>query len=326
MPSQLENALAHFRADLLRSERASASQMVRVYGASWVRLQDVLARAQAAVEAGGTNVARVHYAEQLRAAVEAELRHFTPYAEDSVVATQRMAVDAALRNTGAAIEAAGGPQARLAHLNPRAAEGLVGYASNGSPLRTLFEELAPGVSDSVVDVFAEAVALGQNPRVTARQVRAAYGTGLSRALNIARTETLRAYRTATHENYIANDDVIAEWVWVCACSRRSCASCFAMHGSVHALSEHLDEHPSGRCVAAPRIRNQPNGISMPGSERFAALDASDQLHILGPGRFALYERGAISIAPTGSDSIVGRRSSNAWGSHRYARPLQHFTS
>jgi SPP1 gp7 family putative phage head morphogenesis protein len=325
MPSELENALNQYRARLLRNERAAASDMVRVYGAAWQQLRALLRQAQNEIEAGDTSNAHIEqWAQQLQAEVEQQLRRFAPYAEDSVIASQRMAVDAALDSVGVTIEAAGGPQARLTRLNPRAVESIVGYASDGSPLRTLFDSLAPERGQEVATVFQRAVAIGQNPNITAEQVRAAFGTGLTQALTISRTETMRAWRTATHENYEANDDILSGWVWTSALSARTCASCFAMHGSVHRLNERLDEHPNGRCIAGPVVRGVGSRVTQTGEERFATLDEATQRKILGAGRYAAWVDGRIALTPTGENSIVGRMRSRQWGTTRYARPLSAF--
>jgi len=49
--SDLERILNQFRRELLRKERAAASQMVRAYGKAWQRIQEELQRLDAEYEA-----------------------------------------------------------------------------------------------------------------------------------------------------------------------------------------------------------------------------------------------------------------------------------
>lgn len=331
MPSELENALARHRRGLLANERAAASEMVRAYGESWARLRVDLLRlhAEMAMADPAPSMAQVLRDERLQAMqaqIEAELRRFAPYATQSVTMTQAQAVQAAQRNAVEAIQAAGdtGVLGSFNRMNPGAVEALVGYASDGSPLRELFEALGPDIAPRITATLAKGVALGLGPRVTAREMRRDYGMGLSRALLISRTETMRSYRAAAQATYEANDDILDGWIWMAAISARSCGSCIAQHGSLHPMSEKLNSHPACRCVAAPHIRNAPNPIT-PGAERFAALSEKEQIKVLGRAKYEAYKDGALSMSPTGANSIVGRKDDSRWGPVTYARPLKDFT-
>lgn len=321
MPSELEDALGRFRRSLLTQERAAASEMVRIYGGIWQRLRPMVEAAQAGLVTDA-NIYTATFAQDIRAQVEAQLRRFAALAEQSAIGTQQMAIDAALRNVPVTVEMAGGSVgAGFNRLNARAVENLVGFASDGSPLRALFEEIAPTCAGRVVDTLARGIALGQSPRVTAKQLRAAFGTGLTRALTIARTETLRAYRETTHEIYRANDHILDGWFWVAALTRRTCPACWAMHGSFHPLTERLDDHPNGRCSAAPSVRGRASRITQTGKQAFAALPEVQQRGILGPAMFAAWQDGAVHLWPDGPGSIVGRREDVRWGTMRYALSL-----
>lgn len=328
MPSELEDAIERHRAALLRRERAAASQMVRVYGESWQRLRREIMRIDAREAFGGrplTEQERLldEHRRLIRPQIEAELRRFASYAADSVRTEQGAAIEAAIANTDEAIRAARPPmQSVFSKLNPRAVESLVGAASDGSPLRRLFEGIQAGIADDMTATLAKGVALGWNPRFTARELRNVYGVGLTRALVIARTETLRAYNEAAHQNFLNHSDVLDGWVWVAAQQRRTCASCWAMHGSVHPLSERLDDHPCGRCTKAPLVKGRETPFRRTGGEIFVTLSRDDQRHILGHGMYEAWSDGAVTLTPTGQRSIVGRRHDPEWGSMRYARSLR----
>lgn len=237
MPSVLERAAARFRRELLANERAAASDMVRMYGEAWRRTSQRAADVQAQIRAArltGQPISPAWFyqqdrAETLQAQIEAELRRFAAYAEESTTALQRQAVTAAGGHAAGLVDLAAG--VRPAGLEvpfdvlPTAAlHDLVGFAADGSPLRDVFGEIA-GVAERVTDTLGASLAAGLGPRETARLLRRQFGVGLARALTISRTETLRAYREAMHRNYEANDDVVEGWVWHATLTPRTCAAC-----------------------------------------------------------------------------------------------------
>jgi hypothetical protein len=318
------------RAALLRGERAAASEMVRVYGQAWVRIRDqlnALTRAYYEARAAGEVVPAVWLVQTgrltlLQQQVEREIARFATVAEASIRAQQLAAVDAAERHAWELIEAALGPgpagvTLSFARLPREALYDLVGFTADGSPLRVLLDELGPAASRAIRDELLTGLALGQN----------ALGGNMVRALRISRTEIMRAWREANHRQFRANSDVVKGWVWHSVLDARTCAMCWAMHGTVHRLDERLDDHVNGRCVALPRTRswaelgfkgvpdNRPAIIM--GAYRFAALDAAAQDTILGKAAGAAYRAGAVKL-----EDFIGRRRSRQWGTMRYARSLR----
>lgn len=83
-------------------------------------------------------------------------------------------------------------------------------------------------------------------------------------------------------SYIANGMVV-----------HNCLSCIAQHGSVHRVTETLNDHHNGRCVQIPNIRGAQNlGIQQPaiesGEQWFNALPEATQRLRMGPGMFAAW--------------------------------------
>ena len=163
--------------------------------------------------------------------------------------------------------------------------------------------------------------MGQGPAAIARAVRGALGGNLARALTICRTETLRAYREASRRSYEANADVVDGWVWNCACTARSCAMCWAMHGSVHPLTERLDDHPNGRCSMLPHVKELPGlgaqALPESGPAQFARLEPAAQDAIVGRATGRAYRAGAIRL-----EDVVGRTFDPDWGPGRRVRSLR----
>lgn len=149
------------------------------------------------------------------------------------------------------------------------------------------------------------VAAGSNPRETARRMVAraegGFNGGLTRALGIARTETLDAHRAAAHTGRLAHADVLAGWRWHCELSTRSCPACIAMDGQLFPVdAAGPNDHVNGRCTAVPEAKSwaelgidleEPASLLRPAVDRFAEMSAADQRTILGPSRFSEWQAG-----------------------------------
>ena len=173
------------------------------------------------------------------------------------------------------------------------------------------------------------VAAGSNPRATAgRMVQRAgrrFGFGLSRALVIARTETLDAHRTAAALGQAPHTGVLRGWMWLAQLDSRTCPSCWAQHGSEHQLSEAgpLD-HQQGRCARMPLAKSwtdlgfdvpEPAPLVPDAAAAFDRLTVAQQKQVLGPARFDAWSAGEF---PMGSWSV--RRSSDGWRDSYTAAP------
>lgn len=326
MAGELQRRGAEFRRDLLQLERSAASDMVRAYGASWTRVeqrttalwQEVTRLREAGEAVPPVRLMQLDRYLRLQDEITAELRRFATYADGSVTATQLAAVNMAQEHAPRLIgavasdaELAGLEQfVDFAHAPRQAIEAMVGYARRGTPLGRLLDAIPGQVNGSVRDTLIAGLALGQNPRETARQVRRAFGTGLARALTISRTETLRAYRQATLLDYQANDDLLEGWIWSCALDRRSCPVCWAMHGRVFKLRQQPPMHPQCRCNLSPQLKKAYRGDYEParGPALFAAASPEIQRAVLGPGAYAEYQRGRVGI-----ENFVSFRRSREWG-------------
>lgn len=175
------------------------------------------------------------------------------------------------------------------------------------------------------------VATGTHPNDVAaamvRQVEGAFNGGLTRAINIARTEMLDAYRHTSATVHAANADTLDGWTWIATLDRRTCPSCWAMHGTHHPLDQAGPwDHQQGRCARMPKVKSWaelgiPNveGEDLtPDAERvFAALPPDEQLAIMGPGRLALLTAGRVQWA-----DLAVRRDNQAWRPSYVPRPVR----
>lgn len=203
-----------------------------------------------------------------------------------------------------------------------AVRNLVGYLADGSPLEYKFIGMPRRVVENVRAEFTSGLIAGKNPREIARMIKKASDGELLNALTTARTETLRAYRQASHETYRANSDVVEGWIWSCAHQARTCAACWAMDGTFHTLDEELNDHPNGRCAAIPKTRSwddlfpdadlsgvKETGVAPWDSEKyFRKLKAEDQMAILGKQKYELWKSGEIKLS-----DIPRVEKSKVWG-------------
>lgn len=121
--------------------------------------------------------------------------------------------------------------------------------------------------------------------------------------------------------------MVKGWVWHGALTTRTCAACWAMHGTVHSLAERLDDHPNGRCVAVPQTKTWAElgfkGVPetqvqvRKGVDLFEKLPDANKERILGSrSAFEAYKAGAVKLS-----DFVGQKRSKGWGTTRYARSL-----
>jgi len=174
------------------------------------------------------------------------------------------------------------------------------------------------------------IASGANPRQTAarmiKNAEAGFNGGLSRALNIARTETLDAHRAAAAVSQKANADVLAGWIWLTSLSGRTCPACLGMSGTEHPLTEPGPQgHQSCRCSRMPKTKtwrelgidlDEPKSVMPDAGEWFAQQDAATQKQILGPGRYAAWKRGDYPM-----DKWAVRRQNPDWRPSYVTSPL-----
>ena len=247
-----------------------AAELVREYGLAWAQIKSELDRITGEIKAArdrGETVNRGWLLKQGRLAqlerqAEAQVRVFADFAERRITQEQLDAVMLGQIDAENLVVASMGPSPSplagfVPHLPVGAASQIIGYSSAGQPLGLLLAELGPAAGKAARSALIRGVVLGKNPRDTTRLLRSALGGNMARALTIARTETLRAYREAQRLTYQANRGVVTGWTWHSALDRRTCPVCWAMHGSFHPLDEQLGSHPNcfpaGTLVSARNV-------------------------------------------------------------------------
>lgn len=195
-----------------------------------------------------------------------------------------------------------------------AVEAMVGLAGDGSPLSALLVKAYPDVHAAVADALIRGVALGQNPIKVAADMRDALGVGLDRAFLIARTEELRAFRTAAQDTY--REAGVTQYRRLATMDDRTCIGCLAADGTIQDNDEPMDEHVSGRCTMVPIVPGAEDPTWPSSEDWFKAQDRETQERIMGPGRLEAYESGAASW----SDMFM-RTDDATWGGAIVPTPL-----
>lgn len=170
--------------------------------------------------------------------------------------------------------------------------------------------LSAEATAAVQSELIRGIAVGEHPNRAARRmlqrVEGRFNGGLSRAINISRTEMLDAHRNAAWAQDLANADVLQKWEWLATLDSRTCASCLVQHGNRFELDvPGPNDHQQGRCARVPVTKTweelgfsgieEPPGSGLPDSKSwFDAQSDAVKRGILGPTRLQMLDAGEIS--------------------------------
>lgn len=265
----------------------------------------------------------------IQAQLQRELIRFADDATEHVTEGQLASMEAAVNDATALGRSALPPElaSEWTSINLANVEQIAGQVADGTPLSQVFRSLPVEASERARQVLVEGVALGKNPRVVAQALRKVMGSTLSKALTIARTEMLRAYRETSKATYQENDDILEGWQWHSARTTRTCAVCWAMHGQTFPTDQSLESHPNCRCSMVPITKSYRElgvrGVRDPrprvpsGESEFKKLTAQQQRAILGPSKYDAYKRGEITLG-----DLVQVKRDPQWGTTRTERSLR----
>lgn len=318
----LYEAANAYREQLKARDVAATSRMATAYGDAWrainERLSWLLEQYEAEQDAGRQPPIYWLYLQDrlqsLKEQAQTALLEFVSSASDTVQREQAAVVKLAREHSVGLFQAAlgdvpAGVSVNFNKLPKGAFEDLVGFLSDGTPLKEHLIRIAPAGVEQIERGLLQGVALGQNPRKIARAIKGEFDGGFAQALRVSRTETLRSYRSATLRSYEANGEVVSEWVWLANLGswQRTCAACLAMNGRVMPTNVVQGTHVNCRCtiIARPKplseILNDP---SIPdtrpkiedGEAWFRRQPEERQRWILGEKRLAAWKAGQVTLA------------------------------
>lgn len=327
MPTVLD-AAARFAAALDRQDAAAAARLVDAYGRLFLRLQGNIDALLLEIVGGSVTYEQAmnsrRYKALMRQVME-ELNKFQALTENEVATAANYGVTAG-GNDGAALmsyAATGGPgvAGQFNRLPVDAIKRMVGFLDEGGPLYARIGQLAPATAEAIKQALIDGIGLGYNPRKIAAQITSALGMGLTDALRLTRTAQIYAYREANRATYLANSDILQGWVWFAHLGdERTCMSCIAMHGTVHPLTEPLNDHHNGRCAEIPLLIGQDNPVGN-GMDWFDSLPPLKQERMMGPGKYQAYQAGRFGL-----QDLPGTYQNDVYGTMRREKTLKELLS
>lgn len=315
MPSIYEQSQS-FRAALVRRDTATIEYLTAQYKEVYVRVLRALAVINNQIseaQRSGETVSRAWLNKQERyqsflRQLDSEFRNYANVLQNTVTARQLFEASQGLRDAGILI---GG---RFDRLPIRTIEMMVSNLREESPLGQLLNSFGEAAGHHVANVLRDAIVLGKNPRAIAGQVRDALGVPLHRALLIARTESVRAYRQASMSRYA--DAGIKRWRWVASKSIRTCLNCLARDGEIYEVSKPFPAHPACRCTAVPITDSAPVRAETAG-QWFAKQSDAVKREMMSGKAFDLYKQGKIKL-----NDFKGEGRSRKWGAYTYERSVK----
>lgn len=303
MPTVYQRALEQ-RAALLRRDKEVAARLIDAYKTVEDDLLEKLKAVTDLIElrrANGEDVSlawlyrQERYQEFLNQTRD-KMADLAEMCGDETVKAQRVAVDAGFSDATELIRLGADEVAvtgSFLHQPQRAVDNMVSSLTDDAPLTALLESLKKDAVEKAKNALITGVASGSGIPVITANFRAATGASLSKSLLIARTETLRAYRTAALQTY-QESDLVESWIWTSTLETHTCAACLALHNTVHAKDEAFASHPACRCcprplVAGGKVRGQD------GEQWFESQDEETKKRILGPKAYEEYKAGNVGL-------------------------------
>ena len=313
---EIINTLARFRNEAARGDAAVIRQLADAYRKLHTRLQEQLElEARRIFEKPESAISREYVRRRLSALadeIQQELDRYSSFLSTTLDASTDRTL---LLGSKHAVElmqmATLGRKAiksvDFGLLKPEQINTMIAFLSPNSPLYKKIGQLARFHGPIVRDQLVEAIALGYNPYKAAGNIapflqdiankfQIAMARPFADAVRLARTSMLWAYREAGRANYQANGDVVTHWQWFAHLDGLTCMSCVSMHGTIHPLSEPLDDHHHGRCAAVPVVLGQALVPEDAGAAWFNGLPEEQQRIMMGTGAFDAWKAGKFELS------------------------------
>lgn len=314
MPSLVQTTIEQYRARLLLQDADQMREMAR----RWLEVERsleatvaLLAQEAERLRANGQTLTRSrlyrmeHY-QQLLAQAKAETLRYSQWAAQLITERQGQAAQTGINSARDMIRASylerGKAVAYFDILPVEAVEAMIGLAGDGTPLGKLlmrdYSKTVAGLTQTLID----STALGRNPRDTARLMLDAMSGNLNRALTIARTEQIRAYREASREQMIESG-VVEGYIRRAALNSETCMACMVLDGTIYPTDEMMEVHPNDRCFMQPIIKGLKPLPAQSGAAWFGQQSAETQRAMMGSGAYEAWKSGQIELKQLASTHI-----------------------
>jgi len=265
-------------------------------------------------------VAQLDRYRELVSQAEAELGRLGAAGADTIADLQRQGLDLGMDMAEAQVGALIPPEVLLTfnRLPMGALESMIGFLQDGSPLARLLGDLGTETARRIGDLLRDGLGLGWNPRKVAAMIRKEVGMALTRALRIARTEMLRAWRKSSIQGYRDQGSLVKGYRRHAQQDTRTCIACLLMDGTFYEVQEDFTDHVQGRCAVIPVTRTweelgfhgipDTNAEWEPGKDWFLRQDEAAQRDILGDPIYDAWQGGKIGL-----DDMKTLHVSREWG-------------
>lgn len=299
--SRVERVVDDYRNLLLSNEADLMTDLAHYYAGIRSRLNASIAETTKAiadaVESGNVLVERQQLLQLARyqsflAQATGEQNRFATYAASSVRSAQYQALQNGVTYAADSIRAgyldAGRVAARFDIIPTDAIGFEVGYTRAGTPLADLIRTANAQGADRITAGLVEGIAQGLPVREIARAIfDAGLNTSLDRALLVARTETIRAYRAGTTAQYQRAG--IKQYRRIAAHNPQTCPACLALDGKIYD-TDTFDSHPACRCSSVPVLPGIDYNLQT-GEQWLLSQSEDIQRQVLGPARYEFVQNG-----------------------------------
>jgi len=329
--SDVIRLIRSFKTKLLNREARQVAEMTRrwlaledrIEGLTYMLAADVSERYDTGTRIGVSQLVTLDRYQALLAQVDYELAQYSEWLGASISDAQASNIRFGIQSSTQAIQAiydANGVTANFRTLPVDAVRNLIGYAGDGSLLVDYLKVQLPLTTvQGLTNALIEAVALGNNPRQSARLMAEGGQMGLQQALTIMRTEQLRPYREASRQNMAASG-VVSGYKRIATRDTRVCPACLFDDGKVYKLSDEFAEHVCGRCSLVPIVIGMPEITWQYGRDWFMEQSPEDQISILGQGRYDAWKAKKFNLS-----EIVKTIPNETWGPSIQAKSLKELT-
>ena len=236
-----------FRRELASKAEAEARRLQRAYTQMLRRLDEQMALTNLAEE-GALYSART--IERMRQQVAEALSSLTSEIEAIARGAENTGIEIGARAGATGMtDALGG--VRFNQPSVGQIRSLVGYVDS-APFQAAMNSYGPYHADVVADIVIDSVSRGIDPIKTARAVaKYTKNMPLADAIRTTRTVQLWSARSAAHEIFRENADILTGWMWSASKGGNVCMACRARDGQIFPLTATLNGHHLCRCAPVP---------------------------------------------------------------------------
>jgi hypothetical protein len=325
--SLVEQVMEEYRRRLLGREAEQMRDMAR----RWLEVERalegmaiLLAQEAGELKAAGKaltadQIYRMERYRRLIAQAKEEVKKYERWAADLIGGKQaemgKLGAECATATIEAAYLDAGVIGAQFDRLPIRAVEEMAGRASDGSPLYQLLLKDYPETVGDLTSTLMKATAEGLNPRETARLMMEDMAGNLDRALTVARTEQLGAFREASRMQMDISG-VVEGYIRRCALNDRTCMACVVLDGTEYPTDELMEVHPCDRCFMQPKVAGLAPVEGESGQRWFERQPEEIQRGMMGEKYYDAWRSGGFQLS-----DLAKTHEDPVWGPTVGVRPL-----